>query len=652
MRFGSWLAFTGISALLGACSGVTELGNGPGTGGGGGTPSAGMAGQAASQGGEAGVQEAQPAGPGGSAPMSAGGSVGVAGGLLVAVDAQQQSDKLDVLFVVDNSPGAADKQQILAKSLAPFIARLVNPPCVDAKGKPVVSQPATGAEACSAGTRQFAPVKDMHLAAISTSLGSHGGDVCATSASAPELDDQGELLAAKRDAVPSYKNSGFLSFDTAGKTGLPDATAITEQLGTMITAAGQRGCGYEATLESMYRFLIDPAPPLSVVKSPTTSSSTPQGINQELLAQRAAFLRPDSSLAIVILSDENDCSIMDTGYGWFVGAAVRMPRATEVCATNPNDPCCRSCSTHESEPPAGCAPIANDAVCSIVKPGKAYAEYNIQDDSLNLRCFAQQTRFGFDLLNPLDRYSAGLTNPKVYDWHEKLVDNPLFAARGGKGPRSNSLISISVIVGANWQDLATDVSRTSANLSYSSADKLESQQRWPLLVGDPSQNTKPTDPLMIESIGERSGTSPLTNTPVAPSSSLNPLENPINGHEQSVPDFATLQYACTFALPEPVKCDSADVTCECSANKDGDDSGIVAYNSPACQPPKGGPASTTQYFGRAYPGTRQLLLARALGNRATPASICPKDAKTQSSANYGYVPALNALVDRIAVTLK
>jgi hypothetical protein len=79
---------------------------------------------------------------------------------------------------------------------------------------------------------------------------------------------------------------------------------------------------------------------------------------------------------------------------------------------------------------------------------------------------------------------------------------------------------------------------------------------------------------------------------------------------------------------------------------------VKAANSPICQPPEGGPASTTQYFGKGYPSLRQLRLARALGNRAAYGSICPKQTSDTARDSYGYVPALNALIDRIAVTLK
>jgi hypothetical protein len=673
MKFGARLALSGVSALAFACTGTTILGDavggaggsggdgvaiaGSGLGGAGLGGSVGVAGSVGGMAGNGGVSGGSAGGvssAGASSIAGAAGSGAVTLPPLTDVGPQVQSDKLDVLFVIDNSVGMADKQAVLTASLPSFVQRLANPLCVDAGGAPVAVQPTTGSAACSSGTREFPPVTDMHLGAITTSLGSHGGAVCATPSSsddpaASHLDDQAELIPLKRSGVSSYMDSGFLSFDSAGKTGVTDPRALTTQLQAMITAAGQTGCGFEAPLEAMYRFLIDPAPPSSVTKVGTVS--TPSAPNQDLLAQRAAFLRPDSSVAIVILSDENDCSILDTGIGWFVGASAHMPKATAACATNANDVCCRSCAQNEISPPSGCQSLAQDPECS----GAATGSYNTLDslhDSLNLRCFEQKVRFGFDLLNPVERYSVGLTNLQVFDWSGNLVDNPLLAARAGKPARSASLISVSFMVGAPWEDLASDDSRSSATLTYLDAASLESKNRWPMLLGVPENNIKPTDPLMIESIDPRTGTSPLTNAALVPETSLNPLANPDNGHEQNIPDRADLQYACIFPLATPKVCAPGDAACDCSAELNGDSSAVTAANSPLCQPPSGGAAGNTQYFAKGDPGARELTVARALGNRAVPASVCPRVSSPVTSPSFGYVPALNALVTRIGATLK
>jgi hypothetical protein len=530
------------------------------------------------------------------------------------VGPQQQANKLDVLFVVDNSVGMAQKQAILASSVPSFVSTLAK------------------------------TSSDIHLGVITTSLGNHGGTICTPSVDAPELDDQAQLLPSKRSGLTSYMNSGFLAYDSTGKAGETDAAQVGGELSTMITAAGENGCGFEAPLEAMYRFLIDPEPPIAIVNSQNTSMST--GVNSTLLAQRSAFLRPDSAVAIVILTDENDCSISDLGLGWFVAqASARMPRATSACDTDPNSACCRSCAQNEAAPPAGCSSLAFDANCEGA-PAGSFATWDQAHDSLNLRCFDQKQRFGFDLLYPINRYAVGLTNPMLTNRAGALVPNPLLTGR------SASLISLSVIVGVPWQDLATADSLSATALSFMSGADLATKQRWPVVIGDPENYTPPSDPFMIESIAPRSGMNSIANASIAPATSQNPQANPINGHEQNIPDNDDLQYACIFQLATPSVCANGDVECSCSASNSGDASAVTAANSPTCQPPGGGAASTTQYYAKSYPGIRELTLAQMLGDRAAPASVCPKTLGATTDPNFGYEPALASLASRVAATLK
>ena len=607
----------GISALLAlatACSGSDHTTPNSSTGGSGGGSMAGT-----SSGAGIGGLNAS-AGAGGST-VGTGGAAGFAGGPRIDIGSQQSASKLDVLFVIDNSVSMAGKQKVLADSIPSFVAQLTK------------------------------LVTDIHFGAITTSIGGHGGSVCATPVSADDhLDDQAQLIPSKRTGVASYQNSGYLAFDAAGKTGVTDAAALATDLQATILAAGETGCGYEAPLEAMYRFLVDPEPPLSVQL--VGQQSTPSDANGTLLKQRNSFLRPDSSVAIVILSDENDCSIRDDGIGWFVGAQSRMPLSTSACQTNPNDLCCRSCAQYEASPPAGCSPVAQDSQCKNIPAGQSFATWDALHDSLNLRCFKQHARFGFDLLYPVERYTNALENPKILNRAGQLVDNPLLAARDGKGPRSASLISVSLIVGAPWQDLATPASLSAAGtLEFLDGASLLSSQRWPLLLGDPAKNVPPSDAFMIEAIEPRTGQNPLTSSKIVDPGSTNPQANPINGHEHHAPDFSDLQYACTFPLKTPVIC-APGALCECAADDNGDSTYLTNVNSPLCQPPAGGPVGTTQYYGKAYPGARELTLAQQLGARAVVGSICPKDLSNSPSAAFAYKSALTALSTRLSATLK
>ena len=76
--------------------------------------------------------------------------------------------------------------------------------------------------------------------------------------------------------------------------------ALSTQVHDLVKAAGQDGCGLESQFEAMYRFLADPFPPLNIVTTGFPMAATPQGIDQDVIAQRKAFLRSDSALAIVM----------------------------------------------------------------------------------------------------------------------------------------------------------------------------------------------------------------------------------------------------------------------------------------------------------------------------------------------------------------
>jgi hypothetical protein len=287
--------------------------------------------------------------------------------------------------------------------------------------------------------------------------------------------------------------------------------------------------------------------------------------------------------------------------------------------------------------------------------------WNQLHDSLNLRCYRQQQRFGFDLLYPTDRYVTGLTKPilTLPSDPAKTVLNPLFAGRDGKLGRDPSLVFLAGIVGVPWQDIATEESLSSpVVMRYLSASELVERDRWPLLVGQATASppTPPTDPFMIESIEPRQGTNPIVAFPIAPANSTNPQANAINGHEQQVPNSDDLQYACTFRLTTPRECLAGDSLCDCAPARDGNIDALLASNSPLCQPPGGGAPGTTQYLAKAYPGARQLTVLKNFGWNAIVASICPKFTTATGSPsgdpNYGYNPAIGALLDRLKEALR
>lgn len=553
--------------------------------------------------------------------------------------------KIDLLFMIDNSQSMGDKQALFAKAVPQLVNRLVVPRCVNATGD--VSMRASPAEACPAGfAPEFRAVKDIHIAVITSSLGAHGSPraVQGCSGGSP-ADDRAQLLPKVRTSPPlgSYNNSGFLAWDPEQKLVPPgdkDPTHLGLQFAEMVKAAGEGGCGYEASLESWYRFLVDPEPPSSISVD-AAGRSVPGPVDLELLAQRAAFLRPDSLVSIVMLTDENDCSIRDDEFGnWLASTEPerRPTRATSACEKDPNDRCCLPCSV-KTDLPQGCPAPAADPACS------AGDRLDKDEDPLNLRCLQNKRRYGYDFLYPTSRYVDALTQTTLVRRSDgKVVENPLFASAPGLPRRDKGLVYLAGIVGVPWQDIADPKSLAGDGLRYLTANELTVSGRWDAILGDPSKNIAPTDPFMLESTKPRSGTNPVTGDPIVPETSMDPEASPINGHEQKDIDGADLQYACTFRLPEDVPC-TEDKACDCHA-LGGTNVDDRLRNRSLCQPPGGGAAVTTQYYGKAYPGLRPLEVLRGIGDSAIVASICPK-VLTEGKVGYGYEPAIDAIVDRL-----
>jgi hypothetical protein len=408
---------------------------------------------------------------------------------------------------------------------------------------------------------------------------------------------------------------------------------------------------------------VDPEPPAFVERSGASSGSEVSLAgppDATILAQRKAFLRPDSLVAIVLLSDENDCSIIDYGQGYLVGkhdGAFTLPRSTSTCELDPNNRCCFSCDVANTDVPSGCSRPMEDVGCDL-------GPLSASEDPPGLRCFAQRRRFGVDLLQPIVRYVQGLTQPRIFDTRRGLgdlngdgrfdaadtVDNPLLVSEDGYR-RDRQLVFLAGILGVPWQDLAGEESWThERHLRFLSYSELEAGARWDWILG---QNGRPPlDGLMYETTDDRTRVPALPQQHpagvsvggnlVPASSTARPGDegsNPINGRERGTAGAPELQPACIFPLAEPIDCEG-DASCACG--------GEDAAANPLCD-------GSTQTHAQAFPATRQLEVLRGVGRvtgNAVVASACPKgtepDGSAASDPNYGYNPATHAIVERMA----
>ncbi len=607
---------------------------------------------------------------GGGSGGSDGGSGGSGGAIgTVVLDCTKpmpatKTNKVDLLFSIDNSRSMAEKQAILALTVDDLVASLVNPTCVDAAGLAVANQPANGSDACPAGSqRVFAPVTDLHIGIVSSSIGGHGADSCpnsdmSTKECQPGVNttnnDKGRLLSRLDQCggtqAPTYDGKGFLAWDPGQVATPPGEKVFDDAMGgglaptfrNMVIGVGQIGCGYESQLESIYRFLADPDPYETI--SAESGVAVPSGTDSVVLAQRKAFLRPDSLLAVVMLTDENDCSTKEYGQFYYVnqlrnGATpVRMPRARQICETDPNDECCKSCGQAQGNCP-------DDPTCKDPNGGLNPATLSEFDDSINVRCWDQKRRFGIDFLYPTDRYVQAFTNPMITNRQGEVVPNPIFSdldpSDGNGTIRDAGLVVFTGIVGVPWQDIArdpTDLKKGFKNpVELTASIDATGMTTWDVILGDPATGKKPLDPLMRETYEKRTGVNPITGDALVDATM--PLANPINGHERTIlPD--DLQYACIFPLLPGTERDCTDASltmCECVEQNN---------DNPLCSPdPNNGNAPTLQTRAKAYPGLRELAVLE--GTCGVVTSICPAQLADAAADDYGYRPVVRNIVERI-----
>lgn len=179
---------------------------------------------------------------------------------------------VDLLVVVDDSHSMHDEQRNLAENFQHLVRSLTSPADEDHDGEP-----------------DHAAVTDLHVGIVSTDMGVRGAPGIDTCSDALDGDD-GVLISSPRTAefagcADSYP--AFLSYDPTSSA--EDVFRTPEELDAAfgcLAMLGTRGCGYEQQLDAMVRAL----------------DFHDEGAN-------AGFLREDSLLAVVMLTDEEDCSV-------------------------------------------------------------------------------------------------------------------------------------------------------------------------------------------------------------------------------------------------------------------------------------------------------------------------------------------------------
>ena len=185
-------------------------------------------------------------------------------------------EEIDLLFMVDNSNSMAQEQNALSRELPNLVRVLASG---DIEGD---------------GMQEFPPVRSLQVGVVTSDMGTGGFMVPTCSNS--RFGDDGVLRTrgntARAGCVASYPS--FFEFRPADGG---SATDFANEV-NCVAGMGTNGCGFEQQLES-------------VLKAVTPSSSGirfVEGSVGHADGQNAGFVRPNSLLTIILVTDEEDCS--------------------------------------------------------------------------------------------------------------------------------------------------------------------------------------------------------------------------------------------------------------------------------------------------------------------------------------------------------
>jgi hypothetical protein len=210
-------------------------------------------------------------------------------------------NKLDLLFVIDNSGTMGEEQLNLARNFPLLIQRLQD--LEDGDGHRVGADVNIMVTTTDLGLNPacYGPwVHDDYVAARGAPISTPCTERLQRFASngAPLVSVESACTTVCNPLAPAAPSDQFLHFDRAGDNVVDgDPAAALACIGPQ----GIDGCGYEATLEAMLQAL-----------NPSACWNDPAHCDDPAWAWiEKPFLRDNSVLAIAIITDEADCSVRD-----------------------------------------------------------------------------------------------------------------------------------------------------------------------------------------------------------------------------------------------------------------------------------------------------------------------------------------------------
>ncbi len=310
-------------------------------------------------------------------------------------------DKVDILFMFDNSPGTSPKLAALRQAFPELLSR----------------------------------IEDLATAGVPASF--HIGVVDSDMGAGPFTLNQGQCHpdgdAGKLRATPNPDATGAPA--ACSGLSLPDAfidydsSTGTSNVGTLdlatafncISAVGTGGCGFEAPLESVYRALTSPS------------------VNP-------GFLRDDALLVVVWLTDEDDCSappdspLFDpSSNGVATYGTLHSFRCTQwgiACDGKP-------LTGGDLPPTSNCAPVVGGPLFDVSRYASLFASGGIKQsavDVLLVGIFAPPAPVAVSVTSPCADQVNTPSCP-ILDHSCVSSNNPLFF--GDPGVRLDAVLSAS-----------------------------------------------------------------------------------------------------------------------------------------------------------------------------------------------------------------
>jgi hypothetical protein len=261
--------------------------------------------------------------------------------------------KLDLLFMIDNSGSMAEEQKKLASVLPQLI-------------KVLTTGNQNGMPSPAGETPSFPPVQSLHIGVVSSDMGVNGAPAqksCGALSFIPTeqnttttnmflnkpLGDDGQLQTSTAVAVagifvpptpgaqPFQVVSGDLScvsvsfppeerfIDFSADITDPEDTAHKF---SCIAKLGKNGCGLEQQLESVLKAFT---PPDSAIKFSSGTNGQGTAIRANATSGvNGNFLRDEAILAVVFVTDEEDCSVPDSSKAIFDAQSQAVPGEINV----------------------------------------------------------------------------------------------------------------------------------------------------------------------------------------------------------------------------------------------------------------------------------------------------------------------------------